>query len=144
MQTFLPVPSFSGSACVLDWRRLGKQRGEAKQILATLLGHSEGWKHHPAVRMWRGYEYALAGYGLAICREWKVRGYKDATEIFFADAMQALRRGGFCKDMPAWFGDEAFHLSHRSNLIRKMPSFYGYMWPDDPVDLPYVWPEGRK
>jgi len=36
MQTFLPYPNFDASAAVLDDRRLGKQRVEAKQILLTL------------------------------------------------------------------------------------------------------------
>ena len=36
MQTFLPFPDFKMSAQVLDYKRLGKQRVEALQILKTL------------------------------------------------------------------------------------------------------------
>ena len=36
MQTFLPHRSFSKSAETLDYRRLGKQRVEAKQILEAI------------------------------------------------------------------------------------------------------------
>lgn len=36
VNTFLPYPSFEESARVLDWRRLGKQRVEAQQILRVL------------------------------------------------------------------------------------------------------------
>lgn len=35
---------------------------------------------------------------------------------------------------------DEFCLSHRSNLIRKMPDYYGPMWLDVPDDLPYVRP----
>jgi hypothetical protein len=83
MQTFLPFPSFEQSLQSLDYRRLGKQRVETKQILMALLGESKGWVNHPATKMWRGHEHALAEYGLLSCREWKSRGYKDNTEQYF-------------------------------------------------------------
>jgi hypothetical protein len=37
MQTFLPLPDFIESAKVLDYKRLGKQRVEAWQILKAIL-----------------------------------------------------------------------------------------------------------
>lgn len=78
MQTFLPVPDFHESARMLDWRRLGKQRSEVLIILRTLSGTGkQGWKNHPATRMWNGYITCLCSYGLAICKEWQNRGYKD-------------------------------------------------------------------
>lgn len=46
------------------------------------------------------------------------------------------------KDMkvPPWLGDERVHASHRSNLLRKDPVWYGqFDWTDNPTD-PYVWP----
>ena len=36
MQTFLPYDSFEESASVLDWKRLGKQRVEAMQIVNAI------------------------------------------------------------------------------------------------------------
>lgn len=134
MQTFLPVPTFTLSAHFLDRQRLGKQRVEALQILRTLQGKSSGWANHPAVHMWRGYEVALAVYGAATCDEWLLRGYKDGCRAEFIAAMSAPLV------FPPWLGDEAFHLSHRSNLVRKMPEHYRRFWPDVPDDLPYVWP----
>jgi len=77
MQTFLPYPNFTKSAAVLDRQRLGKQRVETLQILRALSDSSYGWQNHPAVKMWRGCERALAAYGLLICAEWIDRGYKD-------------------------------------------------------------------
>jgi hypothetical protein len=50
MQTFLPYSSFEESARILDYRRLGKQRVEAWQILRSLDGITKGWSNHPAVR----------------------------------------------------------------------------------------------
>ena len=51
MQTFLPYADFVKTAKCLDYRRLGKQRIEAFQILNILEGKTTkaGWKHHPAV-----------------------------------------------------------------------------------------------
>jgi len=78
MQTFVPEGiDFKLTAIKLDYRRLGKQRVEAWQILNTLTGESQGWRNHPAVKMWQGYDVALAMYGLSMCREWIARGYKD-------------------------------------------------------------------
>jgi len=51
VQTFLPYTDFIKSAKCLDYKRLGKQRVEAKQILNILLGETTkaGWTNHPAV-----------------------------------------------------------------------------------------------
>jgi hypothetical protein len=41
---------------------------------------------------------------------------------------------------PPWLGNEDFHRSHRSNLLRKYPEHYRQFWPDEPDNLPYFWP----
>jgi len=137
MQTFLPYPSFVESARCLDYRRLGKQRVEAYQILRTLTGESQGWKNHPAVLMWEGYPQLLACYGAEICTEWIRRGYRDSIRPKF----RAFLLHSFADEyMPVWFEDERLHASHRSNLLRKDPTFYGrYGW-TEPDNLPYYWP----
>lgn len=136
MQTFLPYPDFAESAAALDDRRLGKQRVEAYQVLRTLTGVTQGWRNHPAVRMWRGHSLALLDYGLVVCREWLRRGGED-TVLAKLEAMRPDLTG---PELPPWIGDPAVHASHRSNLLRKDPAFYGrYGW-TDPVDLPYFWP----
>jgi len=58
MQTFLPYTDFIQSAKCLDYRRLGKQRLEAKTILNILLNETTkaGWRNHPAVLMWSSHE----------------------------------------------------------------------------------------
>lgn len=131
-------------AAVLDRRRLGKQRVEVLQILRTLAGESAGWKNHPAVRMWRGWEHALIDYGLAVCAEWRHRGYEDSCGRRIAQLGSQFHHQGR-PPRPPWLGDELFHLSHRSNLLRKEPAWYRPAWPDDPDDLPYAWPlEARE
>jgi hypothetical protein len=49
MQTFIPFPNYIRSVQTLDYRRLGKQRVEAMQIINILEGKqvSAGWKNHP-------------------------------------------------------------------------------------------------
>jgi hypothetical protein len=129
MQTFPPYQSFTKTARVLDYRRLGKQRVEARQIL-NAMSKVGGWSNHPAVKMWRGYEAALIHYSNVMIQEWVSRGYRNTMEILDHGTVK----------LPPWVGDSAFHASHRSNLLRKDPSWYGkFGWSESP-DLPYVWP----
>jgi hypothetical protein len=150
VQTFLPFPDFEQTARALDTRRLGKQRVETLQIVRALTRPGYGWRHHPAVTMWRGYEEALGAYGAVICREWLRRGHADTCELKILDDLaaagvapvrteQELRQAG---KLPPWLGDEDLHRSHRSALIRKDPDFYRPRLGDVPPDLPYVWPGG--
>jgi hypothetical protein len=129
MQTFLPLPGFKESARVLDWRRLGNQRKEARQILQST--HvMNGWSRHTAVLMWIGYQGALIEYGNIIIKEWIRRGY--------VNNMPLMDPGDIV--MPPWFGDDRFHASHRSNLLRKLPEHYNqFGWKEGP-DMPYFWP----
>jgi len=136
MQTFLPFSSFSESAACLDRQRLGKQRVECLQILQTLTGEKTGWRNHPAVKMWAGHEGALCLYGLEICEEWISKGYKDTC----ADRIRNIMSTQQNFDLPKFVGDGDFHLSHQSNLVRKMPDYYKAKFPGVPADLPYVWP----
>ena len=140
MQTFLPSPSYSDSARMLDNRRLGKQRVETKQILLALGKTSGGWVNHPATKMWRGYEVELCQYGLNMCCEWIRRGYKDTLSEFFMNALWEYESDGRTLAPPPWLGEENFHASHRSNLLRKAPDFYAQFGWTEPADLPYVWP----
>ncbi len=148
MQTFLPYPDFERSLRALDVRRLGKQRVEGIQVLRGLTIPTYGWRHHPAVKMWRGKEEALGRYSLTSCEIWAELGHADtcaatlradlaAIGITTVRSQADLASSGA---LPAWFGDEEFHRSHRSALVRKDPAFYGPKFPDVPDDLPYVWP----
>ncbi|WP_028652410.1 MSMEG_6728 family protein [Nocardioides halotolerans] len=148
MQTFLPYADFRRSAEVLDARRLGKQRVEGLQIIRGLTIPTYGWRHHPAVKMWRGHLEALGRYTLTTCEVWVAEGRADTVEatVRFELAEQgiteirdqsALATAG---TLPPWLGDEAFHLAHRSALLRKDPDHYGEVFAGVPDDLPYLWP----
>jgi hypothetical protein len=145
MQTFLPYPSIIKSASVLDWRRLGKQRSETEQIHDALCIPGVGWDHHPATRMWKGHEDALCVFGILICEEWIRRGNVDNMLRRFRNKLSSPNiyiRDWVPNDKfwPSWFGSEELHLSHRSNLLRKDPIGYRFVFPTEPDNLPYVWP----
>lgn len=131
MQTFIPYTDFEECARSLDYRRLGKQRVECKQILNAIERGSGGWSNHPATRMWRGYEPALRQYMRAIILEWIARGYKNNMEIPEPEAYE----------LPPWWGREEIHASHRSALLEKDIEYYygNHGWEDEPK-LDYVWP----
>jgi hypothetical protein len=149
MQTFLPLANFYESAACLDVKRLGKQRCECKQIMLALEGaynNSGAWINHPAVMMWRNYESALASYGAAVCKTWRNLGYKDSLLEFFQDRqarylLEHSTNGDYWRlRFPPWMGDENFHASHRSNLLRKNREWYSKFGWSESDDLPYVWP----
>ncbi|HEX4815934.1 MAG TPA: MSMEG_6728 family protein [Nonomuraea sp.] len=153
MQTFLPYPDFSVTAAVLDPLRLGKQRVEALQVLRALTVPGYGWRHHPVVRMWTGYEEALVRYGLEVCARWCSIGRADTCAATMTGEL-AQRRGvaaarpqpelAAAGELPPWLGDADFHRSHRSALLRKNPAFYRPLFGDEPDDLDYVWPTSDR
>jgi hypothetical protein len=163
MQTFLPYTDYVESALCLDNKRLGKQRVECKQILLALgvdvgehKAKKSSWVNHPAVKMWRGYEFDLCKYSIEMCRAWQDRGFKDTllgqfvgasvvlfTKIVtnngdtFATTKLSFNEPSF---KPPWLGLEVLHASHRSNLLRKDADYYGKFGWIEPATLEYVWP----
>lgn len=133
MQTFLPYASFEKTAKCLDYRRLGKQRVEAMQILNILENKTDkpGWRNHPAVLMWKGYENALRHYFNVISTEWVNRGYKH--NIGFYTVTTPII-------MPPWIGNLKFHETHQSNLVRKKPEYYIEYFGSINPNLEYIWP----
>lgn len=133
MQTFLPYPNMKKSLKVLDSRRLGKQRVEAYQILNILLKRTDkkGWRNHPAVKMWKGYENALKLYLNKAIKLWISKGYKNNMKLEIINGKIIL---------PSWFGNKKFHASHRSNLLRKDKEFYSKFNWKEKNNLPYIWP----
>jgi len=137
MQTFLPYPSFYESLKVLDSKRLGKQRLEAMQLVNSTLklevdpNANIGWANHPARTMWRGYLDALKMYHNLAIQEWVIRGFKNTMKTYEIPEVVTL---------PPWIGRDDVHASHRSNLIRKDPIWYGKFGWSEPSTLEYVWP----
>jgi hypothetical protein len=151
VQTFLPYPEFERSARALDRKRLGKQRVETIQVVRALTVPGYGWRNHPAALMWKGYEEALGRYGLTCCEVWTGLGFGDTCATTIATDLRTagvttirteaeLTAAGA---LPPWLGDEDFHRSHQSSLLRKDPDFYGPQFPGVPDDLEYVWPVRR-
>ena len=138
MQTFLPYVSFVESARCLDRARLGKQRVECLQLLNALLNPGTSrWENHPAALMWKGHEGLLAMYGIAICSEWKNRGYNDSCMAKIEGILETHKLNN---STPSWLGDKRLHSSHRSNLLRKDPEWYGkFAWEESP-NMEYWWP----
>lgn len=136
MQTFLPYPSFYKSVACLDRKRLCKQRVEAMQLVNSTLKlergeNVKGWANHPARTMWNGYLPALKLYHNLSIDEWVRRGYNNTMKHYdLPDNIQ----------MPPWFGWEKLHASHRSNLLRKDPVWYGQFGWSEPDNIEYVWP----
>lgn len=153
MQTFLTRDTFKESAKDLDYKRLGKQRVEAYQILNANRRVEEhydvfgpysvpkvGWKNHPAVLMWRNYDNFLAMYGIYMCKEWVSRGYKDTLEEKFFEVL-----GKTAYRVPYWWAEEKHKQklinSHRNALVLKDSEYYSPLFPDSKPVNNYYWPE---
>lgn len=168
LQTFLPYPDFVKSAACLDYKRLGKQRVEAWQIIRIILGHNDkiiaseepevkhsvdqeivrlerggGYRNHPATRMWEGSLHLLFQYYNAMLKEWEKRGYVNnmeyATELLPWQFRDECFHHGAVHH-PPWLGMPEFHASHRAALLYKDLAYYGeYGWKETPK-IEYLWP----
>jgi hypothetical protein len=133
LQTFLPEPSFYYSALTLDGKRLNKQRIECIQILKALTLPEYGWKHHPAVLMWKGHEGALIDYWQQVEDVCQTRGFKP---------LPVPSKENYNCALPSWLGDDRLHLTHRLSLLYKDPAHYmGWFEEQVPTIKPtYWWP----
>jgi len=117
----------------LDSQRLGKQRLEAKEVLDLVLKRTvkKGWMKHPIARMWQPYAEFLKKYFNMCVAEWISRGYVNNMDLEVVDEAKIV--------IPAWWGDEELHGSHRANLLRKNPEYYGeFKWTENPRNG-YLW-----
>lgn len=133
----MPYPNLKKSLKCLDYRRLGKQRVEAHQILNILLNRTDkkGWKNHPAVKMWQGYENALKLYFNKAVKLWVSKGYKNTMKLEIIDDKIIL---------PKWIGNKKFHDSHKSNLLRKNKNHYIEFFEIVSNNLKYIWPNEKE
>ncbi len=159
MQTFVPIATtnFLRIAETLDNKRLNKQALEGWQILMTLteldpMGNDripKGWVNHPAVKMWRGHEFALYNYILSMTHEWVSRGYKTTIADKATATLEiAEKRGRVGRTLPAWMlvedKYEAIASSHRLALLNKEYEWYSqFGWAEDngtkPSTYEYIW-----
>lgn len=130
MQTFLPYPDMRKSLESLDNVRLNKQVVETFQCINANIQGSR-WSNHPVAKMWSNNIPALKAYlniSLDVCSE---RGITH-TKI-------TKQSGANTRNLPNWWGNDMFHLSHQSNLVRKLSSLYSPIFNIHP-DMPYFWP----
>ena len=130
MQTFLPYKDFEKVAEVLDSKRLNKQILECYQVLNVLSNPSPtaGWRNHPAVKMWRGHEFALWDYVNVMILEADARGIKtdkNSENIFRLRKEHGLSWG---LGIPGWMSDKKIMkrvtTTHKANLYKKQPEAY--------------------
>ena len=141
MQIFLPYSDFKTSLRVLDYKRLGKQRVEAMQIINLLEGKLtkkgtpyRSWKNHPVSKMWAGYIPALKEYTNLCIIEWIRRGYVNNMIIY--DLSEKI-------EYPPWLGNKKFHSLMRSTLLFKDYEYYKiYNWSEKPSDISPFTTEG--
>lgn len=106
---------------------------------------TKGWRNHPAVLMWCGYEDSLIEYGQAICDEWIRRGYNDTLHAKIGEMSKYFPEScSGSKREPSWLGDERIHKSHKSNLLRKDINYYSVYFKGIPADLPYFWITSKR
>lgn len=152
MQTFYPFEKLSDTVQCLDKKRCWKQAVECRQILNVLEGRSEGWKNHPAVKMWAGHVDFLKTYYNAFFYQSVVEYGVKAKKLGLIVDIDSYAKP------PSWVGDKCFHESHQSNLarkaledIQKRGSFelynnlqkFGIDAKKFDTTKPYVWPKGQ-
>ncbi len=145
VNTFVLTNTPESTVKLLDYKRLGKQRVEAKQIIEIIEKSSKlhsllmkesntkiSWANHPIVAMWCNNLNGLKYYCNACIREWINRGYKNNMTLY--SIQEKL------EDLPWWFCNIQLQNSHRASLIRKdsiyykdlscIPDYinYGYIW----------------
>jgi len=130
MQTFLPSADPSISASLLDNKRLNKQILECYQILNVLSGKSKGngWRNHPAVLMWKGYERGLWHYVQAMVYEARKRGIRTENNEFNLNALKDQCWDLWGNDAPSFWSDNnklmRVTTTHKASLFDKDPIYY--------------------
>ena len=130
MQTFLPFKDFDESAQALDNKRLNKQVLEGYQILKVLSNPDPraGWRNHPAVKMWRGFEHGLLDYVMAMVAEADKRGIKTDKNLENIENLVMSEGDYWGMGYPAWYHNDILMrritTTHKANLYRKDPIYY--------------------
>lgn len=161
---FIIKPDLYETARLLDKRRLGKQRVEAKQIIDSLEEYDltgqiskKGWSNHPATKSWIGFTNHLKVYFNIIVREWINRGCQNNMPLYDIDeslynivpcdfdGTKATYDSNLFNEysFPFWISFPPFYLSHQASLCRKDPKHYKeLLCPllDQFLNNGYLWP----
>ena len=118
MQTFLPYKDFAEVADSLDSKRLNKQILECYQILNVLSNPSPtaGWRNHPAVKMWRGYEFSLYKYAMTMVSEADARSIKTENNVANLERLRKAHGLDWGTTMPLWFFNKKIRINITSNM----------------------------
>ena len=129
MQVFAPSSDLAELVQVMDDVRLRNQRRESMALL------NGGWPNHPVAKLWAPWKGWLVIVTLGYCKEVVRRGWRDNT----AERLRAIQVENYHR--PPWWGDEAFHSSHRASLLWKDPHHYGqFGWTEHPR-YGYIYPD---
>ena len=136
------------AARVLDAKRLGKQRVEAIQVLRALTGARIRLAPSPCRRDVGGIRGGAGALRARHLRGVVPTGQADTCATTCHDLTRTTGIGtprtqaelAAAGELPPWLGDDAFHRSHQSALVRKDPQHYRKFFADVPDDLEYVWP----
>lgn len=125
VNTFILTNSPKECMKLLDYRRLGKQRVEAYQIINVIEDQTQqGWKNHPAAKMWKDHVNGLKYYFNCAVDEWVSRGYKNTMKKYdIPDNSES--------ELPWWYQNVQLQKSHRASLLRKNPEFYEKLFEKD-------------
>lgn len=165
VNTFIISTHLPDTFSLLDYKRLGKQRLEAKQLINILekMDNGEdvnniGFAKHPACLMWFGYTNALKAYFNLCVIEWISRGYKNTMELYDVDHDKFVNvecefdgistvfkgeDGDNPYEFPPFASFPPFILSHKAALIRKNPVYYKDLLCEEVepyIKLGYLWP----
>lgn len=137
VNTFLPFEDYQATARILDNTRLGKQRGEAYQIINALesTDPDPGYINHMATQMWVGYVDALKEYTNVMIKEWVRRGNQNEMILYSLPESPPQR--------PPWHSDQRVRYSHQARLIQKYREYYEPLFPSLPAEylaFGYIWP----
>lgn len=136
MMVFIPYSDPIKIAKILDYKRLGKQRVEARQILSIILGEAKwtAWRHHPAVLMWVKYPNELKYYYNTMIKEWIARGYKN-NMVMYENLPEDMQ-------MPWFMYCGPILRSHKATLLRKNYDHYSQYFkaPKTYLEHGIIWP----
>jgi hypothetical protein len=130
VQTFLPSANPVTTARWLDSKRLNKQILECYQILNVLSGKSPtgGWRNHPAVLMWKGYERGLWQYVQAMIREARNRGIRTENNEANLNRLKDQCWDKWGNQKPSFWNDTNKLMrvitTHKASLFDKDPMYY--------------------
>lgn len=134
MMTFIVHGNFVINAKLLDYRRLGKQRIEAKQIINIICdSNKRAWGNHPIVLAWTDYVPALKYYANCVILEWIARGNRNTIELYDLSGYETIY-------IPWWSQWDRLHQSHKAMLLRKDPFYYKFVVDEEYKEYGYIWP----